>query len=291
MIAHRIAPGLAAAALVLLGAAATLRAADVVDDDAIKTSFEEQLEALFRAGGLATGSATLKQLHGASVAAFPAPSPPASDDGAFARARAATLVLGHLYHCQECDRRHARLSGGVVISPDGLALTCYHVLDAREAIVFGAMTADGGIHAIDEVLAASKADDLALVRLRGAKDLPVVPLSSEALRSGDELFVVSHPDGHFHSLTRGYLARRYLAAKERVPRLQITADFAKGSSGCGVFNLRGELIGLAASTSSIRHGDAGETPGDFQMAVRSAVPVESIRRLFQSSDPEMQTPK
>ena len=57
MIAHRIAPRLAAAALVLLGAAATLRAADVVDDDAIKTSFEEQLEALFRAGGLATGSA------------------------------------------------------------------------------------------------------------------------------------------------------------------------------------------------------------------------------------------
>src|SRR5690606_11379659 len=115
-------------------------------------------------------------------------------------------------------------------------------------VVFGAMSADGQVHPIDEILAASKADDIALVRLRGARDLPYVSITAKLPASGEELFVISHPDGHFHTLTRGHLARKYLTARERAPRLQITADFAKGSSGSGIFNLRGELIGLAVST-------------------------------------------
>jgi hypothetical protein len=174
---------------------------------------------------------------------------------AFTLAKEATLVLGHLYLCGKCDRHHGNLAGGVLISSDGLALTNYHVLDFREAVVFGAMTAAGEVYAIDEVLAASKSDDVALIRLRGAKDLAHLPLGTE-LKTGEALFVVSHPDGHFYTLTHGYLARRYLTPKERVPRLQITADFAKGSSGCGILNRRGELVGLVASTSSIYYNES-----------------------------------
>lgn len=291
MIPSRFAiPGVVAIVLCVLLAAVPMRGEEFIDDEAIKTAFENQLGKQFQAGGLPSGSITVKQLHRVSTADLATPTPPTAnvpspEGSAFARARAATLVLGHLYLCGKCDRYHARLSGGVVISPDGLALTCYHVLDTREAIVFGAMTADGRVHAIDEVIAASKAHDLALVRLRDAQDLSCIPLATGSPGSGDELFVVSHPDGHFHSLTRGHLVRKYLTARERSPRLQITPDCAKGSSGCGIFNLRGELVGLVAATSSIHHGDSEDKQGDLQMVVKSGVPVESVRRLFRQESP------
>jgi S1-C subfamily serine protease len=254
-----------------------------IDDAAIKADFETHLGALFQAGGLPTASSLAEQLRNATAApiALPAAARPESTAPAdpVARARNATLVLGHLFLCGKCDKYHGNVAGGVVISPDGLALTNYHVMDSKEAVVFGAMTVGGQIFGIEKVLAASKRDDVALVKLLDAKDLPFVPLCPR-VSAGDELFVVSHPDGHFYTLTRGYLARKYLIPKEQVQRLQITADFAKGSSGSGIFNVRGELIGLATSTNSIYYTEKNGVKDNLQMVVKSGVPVESISKLF-----------
>jgi serine protease Do len=264
-----------------------------IDDTTVKAGFEDGLTKRFKMGGLPTGATTAKQLREADGKQAPAslvapfaeeirPDPDTSDfTTAVARARASTLVFGHLFLCGKCDKYHGNLAGGLLISPDGLALTNYHVLNFREAIVFGAMTASGGIHAIDEVIAASKADDLALVRLRDAKNLPHVSIAP-GLATGEDVFVISHPDGHFYSLTRGILARKYLTPKELVPRLQITADFAKGSSGCGIFNLRGKLAGLVTSTRSIYYHEADGKKDKLQMVVKSGVPLESITKLFQA---------
>jgi S1-C subfamily serine protease len=254
-----------------------------IDDAAIKADFETHLGTLFQAGGLPAASSLAEQLRKATAAPIPVPANAGPETGPsldpVARARNATLVLGHLYLCGKCDNYHGNVAGGVIISPDGLVLTNYHVMDAKEAIVFGAMTAEGQIFGIERVLAASKRDDVALVKLLDAKDLPCVPLSPR-ISAGDELFVLSHPDGHFYTLTRGYLARKYLIPREQVQRLQITADFAKGSSGSGIFNVRGELIGLATSTNSIYYSEKNGVKDNLQMVVKSGVPVESIRQLF-----------
>ena len=252
------------------------------DDALIKSEFETRLGALFEAGGIPTGSETLKQLalEKSGPVSLPAPTTPANGTVApYEQARLATLILGHLYLCGKCDKYHASLAGGVLISPDGLALTNYHVLDSRQGIVFGAMTSEGAVFALDEVIASSKKNDIALIRLRGAKDLPSVSLN-ETVATGDELFVISHPDGFFHSLTKGYLSRKYLTPKEKIPRLQITADFAKGSSGAGIFNRAGELIGLATATNSIYYQNEGESPGHLQMVIKSGVPISSISTWF-----------
>ncbi len=254
-----------------------------IDDAAIKADFETHLGALFQAGGLPTASSLTEQLRNATAAPIPLPAAAGPESTAptdpVARARNATLVLGHLFLCGKCDKYHGNVAGGVVISPDGLALTNYHVMDSNEAVVFGAMTVGGQIFGIAKVLAASKRDDVALVKLLDAKDLPFVPLCPR-VSAGDELFVMSHPDGHFYTLTRGYLARKYLIPKGQVQRLQITADFAKGSSGSGIFNLRGELIGLATSTNSIYYAEKNGVKDNLQMVVKSGVPAESIIKLF-----------
>lgn len=258
-----------------------------IDDAALKSSFETHLGELFQAGGLPVASGLAEQLRTARTAPLDAAAflatekadAPASAPSPVERARAATLVLGHLYLCGKCDKYHGNLAGAVLLSADGLALTNYHVMEAKDAVVFGAMTSDGRIYGLESVLAASKRDDVALVRLREAQALPHVPLCPR-ISTGEELFVLSHPDGHFYTLSKGFLARKYLTAAERIPRLQITADFAKGSSGSGIFNVRGELVGLAASTNSIYYTEKDGVKDNLQMVVKSGVPMESILKLF-----------
>lgn len=258
---------------------------DFLDDARIKGDFETRLTALFESGGVPTGSETQRQLREAlRITPLTLPSRPTAplapgSPVVYKNARSSTLLLGHLFLCGTCDQYHASLAGGVVIDPDGLALTNYHVLDNRQGIVFGAMANDGQVYAIEKVVAASEKDDIALIRLRAAADLPYASIQNTIV-IGDELFVISHPDGFFHTLTKGYLSRKYLTPEAKVPRLQITADFAKGSSGAGIFNTVGELVGLTTSTNSIYSETEDKSPGHLQMVIKSGVPISSIRNWF-----------
>lgn len=287
--------GLLGVALFLFLLPGSARGEDFIDDARIKADFERELARLYEAGGLPSGASLLRRLRQLEVAPLPGASANAGDADpgnasadapsatsevdAVVRARAASLVFGHLYLCGKCDRLHTRLAGAVAISAKGLALTNHHVIDSKEALVFGAMTPQGHLHPVVEILAASKEHDIAVVRLGGASDLPHVSISS-GIVTGDPLFVVSHPDGHFFTLTRGHLARRYLTPREKTPRLQITADFARGSSGSGIFDRFGRLAGLAVSTNSIHYHEAADRKENLQMVAKSGVPAETILRLL-----------
>ncbi len=256
---------------------------EFIDDAGIKCSFETRLGVLFEAGGLPRATDILKQLREERRTDRRLPSPDANPEKNEAeihdQARNASLILGHLYLCGKCDKYHANLAGGVILSPDGLVLTNYHVIEFKEAIVFGAMTTDGTIFGIGSVLASSKKNDLALLQLKDARDLTWVSPSAE-IETGAEVFVYSHPDSHFYTFSKGYLARKYLTPTLKTPMLQITADFARGSSGAGIFNSRGELAGIATSTNSIYYDGAGENPTNLQMVIKSGIPASSLTGLF-----------
>jgi len=62
--------------------------------------------------------------------------------------------------------------------------------------------------------------------------------------------------------------------------MQITADFAKGPSGSGVFDHEGKLVGLVASTNSIYYDTKDEVDSNLQMVVKVTAPVRAIRELL-----------
>jgi S1-C subfamily serine protease len=266
-----------------LSAAAVAVAQDWIDDKSLLRSFESQFQEVQRAGtGLSANEVRriLKRELSFEGQILPVANTSALTAGQiYGKARAATLLVGHLYLCADCDKLHGSAAGGVVISPDGLALTNYHVLEFARAKVFGAMTADGKAYPIREVLASSRQHDLALIRLDGASDLPFLPLAEKA-DVGDPVFLVSHPDSHFYTLTRGHISRYYLAPRSKAPRLQITADFARGSSGCGVLSEAGQLIGLVTSTNSIYYTQEKEVQKDLQMVINSCIPLSSIQSFL-----------
>lgn len=199
----------------------------------------------------------------------------------YQKTKAATLLVGHLYLCDDCDKLHGSAAGGVLVSTDGLALTNFHVLDFARARAFGAMTADGKAFAIDEIIAASRKHDVALVRLKDADGLPFLSLADQS-QVGEPVFSVSHPDSHYFTFTSGMVSRYFIQPKTRAPRLQITAPFARGSSGCAIVNESGQIVGLVSATNSIYYTQQDKRQEDFQMTVNTCVSLESIRALVRN---------
>jgi len=92
------------------------------------------------------------------------------------------------------------------------------------------------------------------VKLRNASGLTAAPIFRDE-PVGAPVSVISHPNGRFYVFTQGYVSRYAIVGKRTV--VNITADYAKGSSGGPFFNSRGDLVGLVASTTSLA---ASRTP-------------------------------
>jgi S1-C subfamily serine protease len=219
-----------------------------------------------------------------------------------ARAEAATLVLGEF--SRETKKQQVTFNvagGGFVIAP-GVCLTSLHVAKDKGAKGFCALTRDGRVIPIREVLAYEPVNDLAILQLDlpDGVDLPALPLARESAPTGSPVFVMSHPDDRFFLLSTGYVARHTLwrttAGVEAF--MSITADFAKGSSGCPVLDEHGTVIGIVNNTESIYYDDDGHRKQlDLQMVVKNATPswavlpmIEGTPKTASGSPAPVQTP-
>ena len=200
-----------------------------------------------------------------------------------------TLVFGNLYNCGHCDKEHLSDAGAVALSADGLVLTNYHVIapeSKREIYNFFVMTCEGKVYPVLEVLAASKDDDLALVRVE-ANDLVPVILADSQPQLMEDLQMVSHPHHRFFTFSEGVVSR-YTSRQDRDGSrhrwMQITAPFSQGSSGCGVFDLDGKLTGLV----SLKEEIAMKHPSGVSQrlfTVFKAIPLDAINELVTITPP------
>ena len=176
---------------------------------------------------------------------------------------------------------------GFFISDEGVIATNRHVFNPSDEYMF-AMTSDYALHPIQEVLGANRANDLAYCRI-DSSDYKGLALSRNT-PVGSDISVISHPSGRFYTYSQGVITRRYIrppqraSTKEnqtekgqsppvRVPTrwITISAEFGKGSSGGPVIDRRGNVVGMATSTSSLRVGKKTDTVS--QMVFRDCVPA------------------
>lgn len=138
--------------------------------------------------------------------------------------------------------------GAVIISPDGLAVTNYHIVEDFNSKMI-AMTPDGKAHRVVELLAGDYDRDVALIRIEG-NNFPFVKIADSTPEMGSNLVLMHHSENRFYTYDRGYVMRYPRAGK--VNWMEISADYAPGGSGCGIFNSNHELVGLV---SMIQYGD------------------------------------
>ena len=201
------------------------------------------------------------------------------------RAEAATVVLGEFYREAKSHKdEFSTAAGGFVITPGGACVTSLHVVNGKGARGFVALTRDGHVLPVREVLAADALEDLAILQLDLPEGLllPSLPLAAEPAPVGGAVGVMSHPDERFYLFTMGFVGR-HTVWRERGGAehfMSITADFAKGSRGCPVLDERGAVVGVVNNTESIYYDDDGKKrQTDLQMVVKNATPSWVVRGM------------
>jgi S1-C subfamily serine protease len=203
---------------------------------------------------------------------------PLSDN--YRRARQSVLILGGLYKCGKCAHWHVSAASGFVISTSGAAVTNYHVLASPNTELLVAMTAAGNVVPVTKVLAASEANDLAVLQI-DANGLVPLPILADA-PVGSRVCTVSHPDGRYYTLTEGIISRYALQphkGKPPVPTMLVTAEFARGSSGAPILDESGNAVGVVASTFGI-HYDLEKKVDETQMVLKQCVPSAKLLDLL-----------
>jgi serine protease Do len=196
--------------------------------------------------------------------------------------RPGVLVVGAFYKCDKCTKWHTGNATGAALTKDGIFVTCYHVIAATNRESFHIMTADGRTAPVVEVLAADRKSDIAICRASDI-ELEPIPLGDSIPPAGSPIRVISHPSGNYFTLSTGHISRYFfkpISKIRSVPFMAITAEFAKGSSGGPVLDANGNLVGMAAATSSIYYDVQDGRKTNLQMVIRQCVPLESVRDLI-----------
>ncbi len=152
---------------------------------------------------------------------------------------------------------------GVVVSPDGYALTNFHVVQPC-GIAMKCGMSDGKVYnAI--LVGLDPVGDIALIKLLGRDDFPCAPLgNSDTVRIGDEALVMGNPfllaidfkPCVSYGIISGTHRYQYPAGTflEYTDCLQTDAAVNPGNSGGPLFNIRGELIGVNGRCSFDKRG-------------------------------------
>ncbi len=133
---------------------------------------------------------------------------------------------------------------GFFINAAGLLVTNAHVVDVGDAI---------------QIRMADDRVDLALVRIDGASNLPVLPLGdSNRVRVGELVLALGHPFGLEQTVSFGIVSRKGAPLSVAAPGfdfIQTDAAINPGNSGGPLVNMAGEVIGV--NSMAARNGSIG----------------------------------
>jgi S1-C subfamily serine protease len=173
----------------------------------------------------------------------------------WARAQAAYVRVGWHYLCKRCDEWHHNLAGGYFVTENGVVATCHHVIapkeDHREAYLI-AVSALGEFWPVTEVLAANDGADAALLRVDTGRKMQPLPLNIE-VHPGDSAWCFSDPLGRSSYFSQGIVNRFFELRRngEWVRRMDVSTDWAPGSSGSAVLDRFGNAIGHVSEISAV----------------------------------------
>ncbi|MDF1737218.1 MAG: serine protease [Minwuia sp.] len=155
--------------------------------------------------------------------------------------RVAPAVFVVLAAANEADfraARHVRQGSAVAISEDRLATNCHTVKDAGILVLL-----QGKTHGPAELVHADPSSDRCILRSIELTLQPVPGVRDYAdMKIGEPVFAISAPRGLQQSMQDGIVSQ--LRANAGVNLIQTSAYAAPGSSGGGLFDRRGNLVGI-----------------------------------------------
>jgi len=135
------------------------------------------------------------------------------------------------------------LGSGVVVSPDGYAVTAAHVVSGLESVV---AKLHSGLEFTASVVRVDEAQDVALIKLPG-RGHACLPAAGDSLPSiGSEVFAIGAPAGEefAFSVTKGIVSA--VRQFDRFSYIQTDASLNPGNSGGPILTPDGQVVGVVS---------------------------------------------
>lgn len=217
-----------------------------------------------------SGSGTSGQSSG--LVPFPAARPAqvaSTEEGIIAQVKPSVVMIDtRLRYDSE-----AAAGTGMVINPDGLVLTNNHVIEDATSIT---ATVAGKTYQA-QVAGYDKADDIALLRLRGAARLPAVPVGNSSLvNAGQPVVALGNAGGReVVTASPGKVAKLNLivTASDRVGSM--TSETLHGMMQASAGLVAGDSGGPLSGTNGVIGMDTAASGSGHQRAAGFAIPINT----------------
>ena len=168
--------------------------------------------------------------------------------------------------------RAEAMGSGFIIDRAGYIVTNNHVIEDENRIH---VKLPNGREYPAHVIGADKDTDIALLKIDGAGDLPVVELGDDRrLRVGDWVVAVGNPFGLGGTVTAGIVSSigRDIGNGPFTDYIQIDAPINQGNSGGPTFDLSGRVVGMNTAIFSPSGGSVG---------IGFAIPASTVRTIVE----------
>ena len=156
---------------------------------------------------------------------------------------------------------------GFIISPSGLFVTNYHVIEDMGNLAVALTGEELRILDVKSIIAKDVDKDIVVLKAEGQK-LPYVFMgNSDLAKVGQRVFALGSPEGYTNTISDGIVSQ-IREFKAGIKSIQITTPTSQGSSGGALFNDKGEVIGIT---------DSGDWYGQN---INFAIPVNYVKELL-----------
>lgn len=196
-------------------------------------------------------------------------------------------LFRHFFNESNVPRQQRRMSSalgsGVIIDNRGHILTNFHVVRQAEEIV---VSFPDGRNLIAEVVGADRDADLAVLKIPGSDDLPVITIGNvEEARIGDVVLAIGNPINIGQTVTQGIISAtgRYgLGVSVYENFIQTDAAINPGNSGGALVNTNGELLGI--NTAIVNQNNDGTSITGIGFAIPSNIAVSIMEDIINAGE-------
>jgi len=170
------------------------------------------------------------------------------------------------------EHRQEGIGSGVIVSEEGYIMTNNHVVEGADDLT---VKLSDGREFPAIIVGTDPPSDLAVIKIKEAKDLPVAFLGqSEDLRVGEMVIAIGSPFGLSETVTLGIVSAKGRSTGGSINQyenfIQTDAAINPGNSGGALVNLDGEVVGINTAIYSRSGGYQG---------IGFAIPIDMAKRI------------